>query len=196
VTHHTKSSKVCCKSQQRRGRTCGRGPYPNWWRETSGPQQRRHTTEFSHWRAITGAQSFDFAQLIHARTPGTAQRHPGQLRWIPTPELDGGGGSHSTSPISLCVSCSDLHSMPGEAPNDSMQPRFGGWREGGRGASAFIHHGEVRAEGTERRTSRRGSADHASMAGSVEMRTEQGTGDDRAAPLDRDGLRKENAQSD
>jgi hypothetical protein len=29
--------------------------------------------------------------------------------------------------------------------------------EGGRGASAFMHHGEVRAEGTERRTSRRGS---------------------------------------
>ena len=29
--------------------------------------------------------------------------------------------------------------------------------EGGRGASAFMHHGEVRAEGTERRTTRRGS---------------------------------------
>jgi hypothetical protein len=93
-------------------------------------------------------------------------------RWIPFYLPD----------LSLCA-CSDLLSMPGEAPNDSMQPRFGGWREGGHGASAFMHHGEVRAEGTEQRTSRRGSADHASMAGSVEMRTEQGIGDDRAAPL-------------
>jgi hypothetical protein len=90
-----------------------------------------------------------------------SDHHPG-IRTAGIAACDGGGVSTIFS----------SPSAPSEVPNDSVQLRIGGWREGGRRASAFKHHDEVRAEGTGRRKSRRGS--HAVYAGCYDEEEQSG----------------------